>query len=80
MVVANKLPPVILAADVMLPVELIIPPVNTLPPVILALTDTVEPTWLAADTVVVARILPPSTLPVAETFPVAEYVPANKVS
>ena len=39
----NKLPPAILAADVIVDVALINPPVSTLPPVILAVTLTTEP-------------------------------------
>ena len=69
------MPPAILPADVMLPVELINPAVNKLPPVMLAVTETTEPSKLEPVTVPVALIrppvntLPPVILPVAVTNP-----------
>ena len=63
MVALTLAPPKILP-PVILPVELITPPVNTLPPVTFALTDTVVPVWVVALTLAPPKILPPVILPV----------------
>ena len=68
MLVPDKLPPV------MLPVALINPAVKILPPVTLAVTDTVVPVCVVALTLAPPRMLPPVMLPVAEINP-----PVNKL-
>ena len=54
-----------------LPVALINPPVNTLPPLTLPLTDTIVPVWLAAFTMVVASTLLAFKLPLKLALVVA---------
>ena len=67
------LPPVIFAAEVIVDVAEINPPVKILPPVMLAVTETTAPRWLVPVTVPVADIrplvskLPLVTLPVVLT-------------
>ena len=75
-----KLPPLILAALVIVPVELTIPAVVKLPPVMLAVALTVNPCTVLADVIVEVteinppvRTLPPVILP-AVTAPVVLMV------
>ena len=65
----NTLPLTLKFPPVIVPVALINPPVNTLPAVMFALTDTVVPVCVVALT-----LAPPSTLP-AVMLPVADINP-----
>ena len=73
----SKLPPEILAELVILPVDDTNPPVNKLPPVIFALAETIEPSKLAPDTIVVASTLLPLTLDEEIILPVEEIKPVT---
>ena len=74
-----KLPPVIVVAEVIVPVALIKPAVKMLPPVTLAVADTCPPVRTLAPTMFApaltspaVRILPPATLAAEVMLPVAD--------
>ena len=60
---------------VMLPVALTWPAVVKLPPVTLAVTDTVVPVWVVALTLAPPKILPPVMFPTALNAPDAVTIP-----